>query len=330
MSALPDRPALLRWIAEAGLAPNLHNVQPACWRIAGDHLELVQRLGVRTPVCDPEDVDARRSLGCALEGLSLAAGRDGWRTGFRHAPRAGSSPDLMVHGEVRFEPGGQPDPLAAHVAGRRTWRGLFGAPPAGAPPWPEAPDIRFLTDRAVLEEIAHLYDAVAVRQLSDRAYRAELYGWMRFSPRHSGWARDGLNAQALALSGLEAAGASVVLSDGPLFGWLSATGLAQKALSERDKVLSSSAHAVIVRPDGEADIASGRAFNRAWLELTAAGLFACPMSALVDDPAARLRVAELAEFDPDLRIINVLRVGYLPAGARPAARARIPVSELLV
>lgn len=329
MSPLPDRPALLRWIAEAGLAPSLHNVQPTCWRITGDHLELVQRLAVRTPVCDPADVDARRSMGCALEGLALAAGRDGWRTGFTPAPRSGPSQDLIVHGEVRFAPGGAPDPLAAHVANRRTWRGVFAPARATAPALPGTPDIRFLADAGVIAQLAELHDAIALRQLSDDAYRAELHGWMRFSTRHPGWARDGLNAQALALSGIEAAGAALVLGKGPLFGWLAHTGLAQMALSEREKVVSSAALAVIVRPADETDIASGRAFYRAWLELEAAGLVACPMSALVDDAEARARIASLVGAGPDLRVINVLRVGYLPNGARPSARARIPVSELI-
>jgi hypothetical protein len=330
MSSLPDRPALLRWIAEAGLAPSLHNVQPACWRVAGDHLELVQRLAVRTPVCDPLDVDARRSLGCALEGLALAAGRDGWRMGFTPAPRSGPAPDLIVHGEVRFAPGGAPDPLAAHVVDRRTWRGVFAPRAATAPALTASPDIRFLTDAGAIAQLAELYDAIALRQLSDDAYRAELHGWMRFSTRHPGWGRDGLNAQALALSGMEAAGAALVLGKGPLLSWLARAGLAHIALSEREKVISSIALAVIVRPSDETDIASGRAFYRAWLELEAAGLAACPMSALVDDTEARARIAGLVGAGSDLRVINVLRVGYLPDGASPAPRARIPVSELII
>lgn len=329
MSPLPDRATLLRWIAEAGLAPSLHNVQPACWRIADDHLELLQRRAVRTPICDPDDVDARRSLGCALEGLSLAAGRHGWRMGFRPAPRAGPSADLPVHGEVRFEPGGAPDPLGAHVQARRTWRGVFAAG-AVAPALPASPDLRWLTGPTVLDEIAGLYDTVAMRQVSDRAYRAELHGWMRFSPAHPGWARDGLNADALALSGLEALGASVILGDGPWLRWLSSAGLADKLLSERDKVASSAALALIVRPVDETDLGSGRAFYRAWLEIAAAGLAACPMSALVDDPLARARVAEAAQMGPDLKIINVLRVGPVPADIRLPVRARIPVSELII
>lgn len=330
MSPLPDRPTLLRWIAGAGLAPSLHNVQPACWRIADGHLDLIQRLAVRTPVCDPHDIDARRSLGCALEGVSLAAGRDGWRMRYRPTPRQGPAPDLLVHGEVRFEQGGTPDPLAASVQSRRTWRGVFGPAPVGAPALPASPDLRWLTGEPVLREVAALYDGVALRQLADRAYRAELHGWMRFSPAHPRWARDGLNAEAMALSQLEAFGASVLLSDGPLFRWAAAAGLADKALSERDKVISAAGLAVIVRPTDESDIASGRAFYRAWLELARAGLAACPMSALVDDPAARARVAALTNLVPDEGVINVLRVGPLPANARPAVRARIPVSDLIV
>jgi hypothetical protein len=71
----------------------------------------------------------------------------------------------------------------------------------------------------------------------------------------------------------------------------------------------------------------GRRFYRLWLEITAAGLHAVPMSASVDDPITRAQYDSLVP--ADRRLANVLRVGHAPAGV-VAESYRLPVRELLV
>ena len=79
------------------------------------------------------------------------------------------------------------------------------------------------------------------------------------------------------------------------------------------------------RTDAPFDV--GRRFYRLWLEITAAGLHAAPMSASVDDPITR------AQYEPLVpagrRLANVLRVGHAPGGS-VAESYRLPVGELLV
>ena len=69
-------------VAEARLAPSIHNIQPTRWRLAGGNcIQLVDDLTVRAPVADPAGHDVRVSHGAALEGMSIALGRRGLSIG---------------------------------------------------------------------------------------------------------------------------------------------------------------------------------------------------------------------------------------------------------
>jgi hypothetical protein len=72
---------------------------------------------------------------------------------------------------------------------------------------------------------------------------------------------------------------------------------------------------------------TGRRFYRLWLELTAAGLYALPMSATTDFAETRDQLAERVDLPADRRLAAILRVGIAPA---PPASARLPVDDLLV
>ena len=148
---------------------------------------------------------------------------------------------------------------------------------------------------------------------------------MRLSRRHPDWARDGLNAEALGMGRVEAAGAGVVLRS-PWFEAADLAGLGRMLTGEAAKTRS--AHWVVAfhRAEGEDPVESGRAFLDLWLALAARGQAAWPMAALADDPVAREEVGRLMGVPGGRRIVNVLRVGPAPAGP---AKARLPVGELL-
>jgi hypothetical protein len=103
--------------------------------------------------------------------------------------------------------------------------------------------------------------------------------------------------------------------------------IARHLISEAAQVRSAIALVLFIplRADPAFDV--GRRFYRLWLELTAAGLHAAPMSASADDPVARAQYEAL--ISPDRRLANVLRVGHAPSG-RVAESYRLPVGELLV
>src|SRR5688572_11374328 len=66
-------------VAEASLAPSVHNVQPARWRFTGGGLILFEDRSRRLAAGDPTGRDSATSLGAAAEGMAIALSRHGLR-----------------------------------------------------------------------------------------------------------------------------------------------------------------------------------------------------------------------------------------------------------
>lgn len=317
-----DRMAL---IAEAALAPSVHNVQPTRWRLIGDDgIALFEDARTRLPVGDPSGNDAQISLGAAAEGLRLAAGRAGLAL-VDEAPGAAVAAWRLVPVDT------PPDPLAEQVARRHSWRGDFakvGSTDRTAAAGLAAPDAKVVTDPAALADLARSYDAASYGFLRDTGFRRELLSWMRLGRGHPRWAVDGLNAEAMAMGRVEAWGAGAVLGGG--FALLNRIGLARPLLAEGSKIARSAALLVFHRPTDEAPFDSGRHFYRLWLRIEAAGFGAAVLAALADDPVAAKVVAQRAGVPPTDRIVSAFRIGRRPSGAAPPFRARRSVEELLV
>ncbi len=176
--------------------------------------------------------------------------------------------------------------------------------------------------------IGREYDAAAAAGLRDPAFAKELYAWMRFSPRHPDWSRDGLAADCLSLSPLEAWGGQIAMRPGVVWA-LAALGLAGLLVSEAAKVRSASALALLFAPRSENPFATGRVFYRFWLDLAASGFSAVPMSALADSPEHSRRLVAAHAPGKDAALINIFRVGPTPEPP-PAESARLPAEELLL
>jgi nitroreductase len=315
-------------LEESARAPSVHNVQPARWLIEDAAVVLFEDLTRRLPAADPSGRDAAISLGAAAEGLALAAGRAGLRLRPEFPTVLAETPSLRPVMRYRLEPGGAPDPLAAFTDARRSWRGAF-APPTdfdrGAVSTLEAEDAAVLTGE--LQPVARLFDLTSLRFFHNDAFRAELLSWMRLSRRHPRWAFDGLNAEAMSLSLVEALGARVVL--GAAFRPLDRLRLAPALLAEGGKITSAVAVIVFHRPFDEAPFESGRHFYRLWLRIEAAGFGAAVLAALADDPDAAGRLARMTGLPEERRVVSAFRIGRRPEGA-PPQRARRPLEELLV
>ncbi|WP_377844819.1 hypothetical protein [Bosea sp. UC22_33] len=319
-------------IAEASLAPSVHNIQPTRWRLVAADTVLLLEDGQRClPAADPAGHDVRLSHGAALEGLSLACGRHGLRIGqVELHDRLDEISGLRVIARLTLATGGVEDPLASAVAGRSTWRGRFL--PANVElrdslqKLAAAPDLLVVLPGSAVAEIAGLADRAGFHFLCEDAHRRELLAWMRLSRRHPRYDRDGLNAEAMALGSAEAIAASLVL--GPLFPLLKRLGLAEPLTQERAKT-ASGAIALFHRPEGEDPLETGRAFYRAWLAMAARGLGACPISVLADWPVSNAALIQRHPLPAGRRLVNVFRLGRVPPGAG-AARARLPLGELIV
>lgn len=319
-------------IAEASLAPSVHNIQPTRWRLlAADTVLLLEDERRRLPAADPSGHDVRLSHGAALEGLSLAFGRHGLRIAqVALDDRPDEASGLRRIARLTLATGGAIDPLASAVAGRRSWRGRFQ--PADAElrdslqKLAAEPGLLILPPGSAVAEIAELADRAGFHFLCEDAHRRELLAWMRLSRSDPRYRRDGLNAEAMALGSIEAMGASLVL--GPLFPILKRLGLAEPLTRERSKT-ASGAIALFHRPEGEDPLEIGRAFYRAWLAMATQGLGACPISVLADWPVSSAALVARHPLPTGRRLVNVFRLGRVPSGSG-TARARLPLGELIV
>lgn len=327
-----DRNLFETLIAEASLAPSVHNIQPTRWRLlTADTVLLLEDGQRRLPAADPTGHDVRLSHGAALEGLALACGRHGLRIArVELGDGAGEVAGLRVIARLTLAPDGTVEPLAAAVAGRRSWRGRFMANDdrlqEALQRLAAAPDLLIIQPGSAVAEVAELADRAGFHFLCEDAHRRELLAWVRLTRSDPRYGRDGLNAEAMALGGVEAMGASLVL--GPLFPWLRRLGLAEPLTRERAKT-ASGAIALFHRPLGEDPLETGRAFYRAWLAMETQGLGACPISVLADWPVSNAALVARHPLPAGRRLVNVFRLGRVPPGAG-AARARLPVGELIV
>lgn len=323
-------PGLFRQlVAQASLAPSVHNVQPARWRLDGERVWLIEDRQVRLPAADPSGHDALISLGAACEGMAMAAGQEGLRASF--GPVGDESiRGLRPVGSLTFAPDGTVDPLARYVAARQSWRGDFA--PATADDRQNADrltdvDRIVVADPNTIRVIAKLLDMASFAFTIRDDFRAELLSWMRLRRRHPDWGRDGLNADAMRLGIIERIGAKVVMGRG--FRPLLTCGLAAKLLSEEERTAGAAAIVIFHCPEDEDPFESGRAFYRAWLSIEAAGFGAAVLAALADDPKSAETLAAMVDVPKGRRIVSAFRIGRRPPHAAfPPARRSL--DELIV
>jgi nitroreductase len=323
-----DPDLLRRLVAQARLAPSVHNIQPTRFALDGGAILLHGDPARRLPAADPIGHDVKLSHGAALEGLALALAEHGLSIAELRLGPAGAGGPVA---RLAVAAGGAADPLTRQVPLRASWRGAFRAPDAETHAALDrlaiaVPDLLLVRDPAAIATSASLADRAGLFFLRDSDHRRELLGWMRLSPRHPDYRRDGLSAEAMTLSGVEAFGAGFVL--GRAFPWLDRLRLSGPLTAEAGKARSAAAMALLHRPDGEDPLLTGRAFYRAWLALAREGLAGCPVSVLVDWPQTRSALLAAHPVPAGRRLVNVFRIG-VPVAARPATHARLPVDELI-
>jgi hypothetical protein len=317
-------------VEEANLAPSVHNTQPSRWRLEPDgHVLVLEDVRRRLPVGDPLGRDADVSHGAAIEGFALACAARG--AGIRVEALEGSAGDIGLRPVARltFGPAIPPDPLRALVPTRRTYRGAFmkTAERAATGGLGVADDVRLVADAEGVARLAQLNDEASLRTFRDGPYRAELLSWMRLSPSHPRWASDGLNAEAMEMSGLEAAGAGLVLKPG-VFEVLDRIGVARVFVAEAAVVRSAQAIALFHRPAAESPLQTGRRFYRLWLEFERLGLSAAPMAVLADDLEVRSTTSAEFGIPPERRLITAFRLGLAPS-RKLGPKPRLSVVELI-
>jgi nitroreductase len=321
-------------VAEARLAPSVHNIQPTRWRLGpGNSLQLIDDTTVRAPIADPSGHDIQVSHGAALEGMSLALNRRGLSIANLTAGKEKLSQQHVALCNLTLGEAGGKDPLGESVSQRMSWRGSFVARADDDDGFGRImqarDDVVCVRDRSQIVEIAAWGDEADLSFLRNPGYRRELVAWMRLSPSDSRYRHDGLNREALAIGAVESLGAALVL--GSLFAPLDRLGLARALISDRHKTASAAGLVLFFRPRDEDPLLTGRHFYRVWLEIDRVGFAACPISALADHTDINSRLCKLAAFDRDgHRLVNVFRVGRPGTSHRPIRHFRLPVDSLIV
>ncbi|SPK70237.1 conserved protein of unknown function [Cupriavidus taiwanensis] len=322
-------------VAQAGRAPSAHNIQPARWHFKGDRVALLEDPGRWLPVGDPTGRDNQIALGMAWEGMAMALSTIGVglaRPAVRPLPYPCTSPGLRIAATATMAAGAHTDPLAVQVDQRHAYRGKFrGASPSQRTALAQCVAAHAAHVMPASEHssagIARWYDEAAAAAFAMPGFADELYRWLRLSPDHPQWRRDGLSAPCLALSRWEAWGASMALRPG-VVRWLSALSLTGMLAGESAKIRSAAGIVLIHASPEVSNFDLGRHWYRFWLAMTAHGLAGVPMSALADSPGHAALLAESQRLPRGNRLVNVMRCGPAPAGV--AQSARLPAAELLV
>ncbi|HEX3675682.1 MAG TPA: hypothetical protein VHU87_15530 [Rhizomicrobium sp.] len=300
-------------MAEANLAPSVHNTQPTRWQLEADGSVLVLEDGKRRlPVGDPAGRDAAVSHGAVIEGFAMACAACGVVVTVQPCDGAADG-RLRPVARLCLSAGASAEPLHQFVRERRTYRGTFvkSDDPSKLDALGVADDVRLVRSRQGVARLAQLNDEASLRTFRNGAFRAELLSWMRLSRSHPQWALDGLNAEAMEMSALEAAGAGLVLKPG-IFEALDRLQVAPLFVAEKGVVCSAQAIALFHRSQTESPLETGRHFYRLWLAFTRQGLSAAPMAVLADDPETRAIIAREFDVPPGRRLITAFRLGIAP------------------
>jgi len=308
----------------AGLAPSVHNTQPARWVQDGDVVSLFCDTDVGLTIGDPSGRDAALSCGAALEGMVLALsahqiGVDVTLTGEDTSPGQG----LVALAHLRPKDGAA-EGLHRQLEQRFTWRGGFASDPLDLFGWTR-PDARFVLDLVGRSSLAELNDLASFEIMQKGAFRRELVSWMRLTARHPRAGLDGMDRDAMLMSVGEARMAPIVLRR--LWPLLNLFGMTKSLTAEAEITLTAPLIALFHRDKTENPIESGRAYLRLCLEASSLGLAGWPMAALSDHPATQAEVCTQFGISSDRRLIQAIRFG-VSTGPAPQ-RARRPLAEII-
>jgi len=326
---------LAHLVEAANRAPSAHNTQPWRLRWQGNELHVCVTEQRMLRVADPDGFDTLHAIGALLENLLLTLRQLGYE-GEYHVVDHWDLGQPVVVLRWHSRPGLKPAPtLYRMIPIRRTSRLEYSQEPIlprvleeirAAATCPAK--LYVLTDAAAIDEIRSLAARSGAEALRNQDYAGELYRWMRFSRKDSGWYRDGLNAECMGWNRIESALAQRLMAPSIVSRlarlWWSKwmyTNTEQQApfapalclLATHDRSLAGHVNA-------------GRNLQHAWLTAAAHGLVTHPLSAAVDDPSSRARVLEIFAVPAGEIHVNLFRLGESPKTARSA---RLPADELL-
>lgn len=209
---MSDETLLHDLVALAARAPSPHNTQPWSPRVVtgpgGPAVDVAVVPGRTLPAGDPTSRDVLLSLGAWVECAAVGAAAAGRDLEVVALPALRELASLPVHGpadparpvlRVRLGgPGGGHPATPEDVRSRTVYRGRTAGDPAVYDDLPAGTLGSGLHLRAVdAAVLARLVRWGTVGTFADRPVAEELVRWLRLSPQHPGYARDGLSDRVL-------------------------------------------------------------------------------------------------------------------------------------
>jgi hypothetical protein len=286
-----------------------HNSQP--FQISEDQLifKIWYESDRLLPVADPQHKDLFTSLGALFETLNAFASlkKKSLEIVSHQTQLVGDRPLL----EFKVNEGKDSEFINISLYENRfSYRGIFRKKLQKEKQKISTDHAFIVEEKNKIDQIAQLFDEVNFEAMVSKGYIEELYKWLRFDSVNPRWSQDGLNSEAMALSGIENWGASKVLQP-KLFRFLSSIGLGRLLIQESEKIKSALGLWVIWAPSAADAFECGRIFQREWVNLTAHRIFGAPLSVLTDREDKSIQLKEILGLREDQKLVNVLRVGFL-------------------
>jgi hypothetical protein len=160
-------------------------------------------------------------------------------------------------------------------------------------------------------DVLPLFVAADHRMYESQAGMLELRRWVRLSPRHPDYRRDGLTFECLDLSRLEARLLDVLLRPA-IYRGVRVTRLYRAFTAGSKSLLDVDGSVLVLARSGNAPaeiLESGRSLMRVWLHLSRAGLYTHPLSQIIDWAVTERRLADSIGLSETQRILSVFRAG---------------------
>ncbi len=311
-----QREALHAVVAEAVLAPSIHNTQPWRFMLGRDSLELYTDSTRRLKVLDRTGRQMLLSAGCALFNARAALAASGRAATIVRSPepddgglvaRIELSSSAVVDDELaalggeiqrrqtnrrRFADDVVPDELIASLIGAAEAEGAMLIPVVRA------------EDRQALARLSQRADA---QQLTSAAYRGELRAWTTDDRQR----RDGVRA------------AVVPHVDGSAVDEVPIRDFDTRGTGQLPADTRSTTRQCLLVLGTELDeraswVRAGEALERVWLEITRAGFVASLFTQVIEEPGIRAQLRE--ELRLGMYPHVVLRVGKAPVTAASMRR----------
>lgn len=283
-AAAPEREKLKFLIQYALLAPSSHNTQPWLFKIAGESaLEIYADDRRWLKIADADRREMHISIGCALENLLIAAARFGYEAETAYFPRGEKDGAPVAAVTLRKgENNWRRWNLFEFLTARSTFHGAFLSFPVPASALREIQmgaaengiDLHLRSDETLREKIDELIARSDALQFADPEFRCELAYWIKQGVFGNSWLTARLGGFVVShfdLGGSTAKADHKVMQSAPVFG------LITSALDDRT-----------------AQLKSGQVFERIYLAARRLNLGVRPMSQIVQIPAHRQELRNLA------------------------------------